>query len=96
MAVLDLIASLPRQGVVEISENLIIGRGTRFERTVSHGHASQDRSWYDHGEGESVVFLSGDCHVPPHARGYPGRVHSSVPVAADPGKTSSPIYSAAR
>jgi cupin 2 domain-containing protein len=59
MSVFNLITSLPRKEVEEITENLVVGRGTRVERIISHGQASPDGFWYDQNEDEFVVILSG-------------------------------------
>jgi cupin 2 domain-containing protein len=55
----NLMTALLRKEAEEITENLVVGNGTRVERIVSHGQASPDGFWYDQSEDEFVVVLSG-------------------------------------
>jgi len=42
---------------------LAAGNGVRVERIVSHGHCSPAGFWYDQGEAEWVVLLSGAARI---------------------------------
>jgi cupin 2 domain-containing protein len=60
---LNLFAPLPDASAGEAAEALLRRRGLRIERIVSLGQASPPGFWYEQGEGEWVVLLSGAARL---------------------------------
>ena len=60
----NLFADLPGEMPGELVEVLAEGEGSvRIERIVSRGHASPAGFWYDQGEHEWVILLSGSARL---------------------------------
>ena len=55
----NLFADLPRHLPNELFTTLLEAANVRIERIVSHGHASPEGFWYDQGQHEWVVVLTG-------------------------------------
>ena len=60
---MNLLADLPDAGVGEVSETLVAAPGLRIERIVSLGQRSPPGFWYDQGEAEFVVLLTGAARL---------------------------------
>jgi cupin 2 domain-containing protein len=59
----NLFADLPDNIPDELVTTLRASNGVRIERIVSHGHASPDGFWYDQGQQEWVVVLTGAARL---------------------------------
>ncbi|MDB5341372.1 MAG: cupin protein [Planctomycetaceae bacterium] len=56
---LNLFADIPENLPEELFETLLLAKGLRIERIVSHGQASPADFWYDQSENEWVLLLQG-------------------------------------
>jgi cupin 2 domain-containing protein len=59
----NLLRDLPDTGDSEITETLFAAPGLRVERIVSRGQASPPGFWYDQGEAEWVLLLTGAARL---------------------------------
>ena len=57
----NLLGDLPDARHGELTETLLAAKGVRCERIISHGQASLADFWYDQGEAEWVLLLSGSA-----------------------------------
>lgn len=55
----NLLANIPFDLPEELFQTLVVAKGVRIERIVSHGHASPEGFWYDQDQDEWVVVLQG-------------------------------------
>jgi cupin 2 domain-containing protein len=59
----NLLDSLPSIGAVECVDVLLTRPGIRIERIISFGQTNPPGFWYDQGEGEWVLVLSGAARL---------------------------------
>ena len=57
----NLLKNLPRELPEELVSVLAESGGTRIERIVSAGHASPEGFWYDQGQNEWILLVSGSA-----------------------------------
>ena len=55
----NLLAAIPAELPVEMTEILASGKGVRIERIVSRGHHGAPDSWYDQDQNEWVLLVKG-------------------------------------
>src|ERR1700730_1697926 len=60
---LNLLTSEPSARDAEVTQTIVMGKGVRLERIVSHGQASPDGFWYDQVETEWVTVLTGKARM---------------------------------
>lgn len=63
MTASNIFSGLPPELEEELIEKLAGNARVRIERIVSHGHASPEGFWYDQGEHEFVILLSGAARL---------------------------------
>ncbi|QFT56526.1 cupin domain-containing protein [Microbulbifer sp. THAF38] len=56
---INLFENLPENTELEHFQDIIKNDAVRIERIVSHGQSSPEEGWYDQGEHEWVLVLSG-------------------------------------
>lgn len=59
----NMLADLPADRAAEIFEPILTRPGVRMERIVSFGQATPPGEWYDQGDDEWVMLLSGSAGV---------------------------------
>ena len=59
----NLFTDLPGNLPDELFTTLLESSGVRFERIVSHGHASSEGFWYDQHQHEFVIVLKGAARL---------------------------------
>ena len=59
----NLFADLPASIPEEIIQPLLTTSGVRIERIISQGHATPEGQWYDQGQHEWVVLLTGAARL---------------------------------
>ena len=60
---MNLLSPLPDADAAERVDTLLTRPGLRIERIVSRGQASPPGFWYDQGDGEWVVLLTGAARL---------------------------------
>lgn len=53
------VSNIPENIPDEIFEDLLVTKGVRIEKIISHGQSSPEKGWYDQSENEWVIVLTG-------------------------------------